>query len=166
MPHLFESFIESQESFEPGFDEKGIGLALEIAESARVKGDHTVGAVIAWPQRHLKEHDTTKTTENPLNEAGLNVLNKALSVMPHKVKSAVMYCTVEPDALTVLMAHKAGINEVVFGAYNHKDGFVTSKRKLNLEYYDLSFKGGVLADKCFNLLPKSFQEYCSINGTL
>ena len=166
MTRLFESFVESKESLPPEFDKQGMMLALQIAESAVIKGDHAIGAVIAWPNKHLKEHDTTQTSDNPLNEAGLNVINKALSVMPHKIKSGVLYSTLEPDALTVLTAYKSGIQEVVFGAYDHKDGFVSSVRKLNLEYYDIAYKGGVLSEECYKLLPKSVQGHSSVTGNL
>jgi hypothetical protein len=54
---------------------------------------------------------------------------------------------------------------VVFGAYDLKDGFISSKlRPLDLGTYDVKYKGGVLAKKCFGLLPDDMQGYCSIES--
>lgn len=139
-----------------------MGEAIKAAERAKARGDIPIGAVLSWSKSYLAEHDTSVSEGNPLQTAGMNVLNKAFDMLPHRVSSCVLYSTVEPDALSVLAAYKSGVNEVVFGAFDLKNGFTSSKsRTLDLDVYDVKYKGGILAKECFDLLPDEMKGYCS-----
>jgi len=104
---------------------------------------------------------------SPLETATVNVLRKAYDVMPHKVKGAVLYCTVEPDEWSLLSAYQAGVREVVFGVYDLRDGFSSrkSKKLLNMDGCNISYKGGVLAEQCRELLSEDMKDYCSVKLT-
>lgn len=161
---VFDTYFESKES--PVIsDEQYMSLALDSAKRALAKGDLPIGAALVWSKNHLVEHDTVVTEMNPLNTASVNVLRKGFEMMPHRVANCVLYSTVELDAMSVMTAIHSGINEVVFGAYDLKDGFVSSRRRpFNVEDYKLVYKGGVLAEDCHDLLPDEMKEHCNANG--
>lgn len=159
---MFESYVRKKEQLSTLSDEYYMSLALEAAQRAKSKNDAPVGAVLSWPKRHLVEHDTVQSDCSPLNTASVNVIRKALDMMPHRVANGTLYCTVEPDALSVLAAVQSGINEVVFGVYDHRHGFLSSNRSLDVERFDISSKGGVMAKECFEPLSDDVKEYCSI----
>ena len=156
----YESFCLAQEKVNPTSHEDNMMLAIDAAMRAKSNGDMPIGAAIIWPNRHLSEHSTTVTEHNPLGTAELNVLRKASDMMPHKLKHGILYTTLEPDIVAVLTAMKAGINEIVFGAYDLKNGFTSSKtRKLDLDSYDIAYKDGILAERCLELLPKNMHSF-------
>lgn len=161
----FDAFLNKKQSIEIKTDKEYMEEALLCAKSAKAKGDLPIGAVLAWPKRHLTEHDTTLTDVNPLETASVKVLRKAHDLMPYKVKGSVLYCTVEPDECSVLSAHQAGVKEIIFGAYDLKNGFVSkSKKSLNLESLDISYRGGLMGKECFSILPNDVKDYCSDNS--
>jgi tRNA(Arg) A34 adenosine deaminase TadA len=144
-------------------DERYMAEALVAAERAKSRGDHPVGAALGMGTRtHLVEHDTSLSEGSPLNTATMNVLKKGFDLTPRRVSNAVLYCTVEPDALSVLAANECGIKEIVFGCYNLKDGWVSSKRRL-VELPEVSYKGGVMAKECFAMLTEEWKDFCSID---
>lgn len=156
----YDAYCLSQERVKPTSHEDNMQLAIEAALRAKSNGDMPVGSAIVWPNRHLTEHSTVISEHNPLGSAELNVLRKAADMLPHRLRNGVLYTTLEPDVVAVLTALKAGINEIVFGAYDLRNGFTSSKtRKLDLDVYDVSFKDGVLAERCFELLPKSMHSF-------
>ena len=158
----FDLYCQTQEHVKPISHEDNMRLALDAAVRAKSKGDIPVGAALVWPSRHFVEHNTVSSEYNPLNTAEINVIRKGAEMMPHKLRDGVLYTTVEPDVLSILTAHKAGVHEVIFGAYDLKHGFVSSKRRdLNLEVYEIAYKGGILAEECFDILPSDMQEYTS-----
>ena len=163
----FDSFIAKRDSGLVKSDEECMTLALKLAERAKATGETPIGATISLTKAQFSEHSTTRSQNNPLNTAGMNVIHKVMDMLPHRVVDGILYCTVEPDPLTVIAAHTVGINEVVFGAYNSRDGFVSSKsRNLDLDVYNIKYQGGVLAEDCFELLPDEMKEYCEIQESI
>lgn len=161
----FDSYLSQKDSAYYKTDQEQMEIAIQAAKNAKQKGDVPIGASLAWPKRHLVEHDTGKSAMNPLRTATLNVLNKACEMLPHRVSEGILYCTLEPDACSVLAAQLCGINEVVFGAYDHRNGFISSPtRKLDLEQHMIAYKGGVLAKECLALLPDEMKDYCDIKS--
>lgn len=141
-------------------DEEFMDLALKVAEISKSKGDSPIGAVLALPNKHLAEGDSSFSENDPLGRATINVLRKAAQTMPYQsLKEAVLYLTKEPCAMCALAASRYGIREIVFGVYDNKDGFVSSPKAINLELYDIVYRGGVLAESCYNILSKSLKEH-------
>lgn len=135
-------------------------VALDVAEQAKSNGNLPIAAVLVWAGcRQLVEHDTRYTEHNPLCTAVVNLINKAYDTLGRKTLSdAVLYTNIEPDLLSVMAMKAAGIKEVVFGAYDYKDGFLSAPM-LNSEALDISAIGGVLGESCCKVLPQSMQEY-------
>ena len=159
----FDSFISKKNAVVVRSDEECMGLAMKAARYAKSKGEEPIGATVVVAKAQFSEHSTVRSEGNPINTAGMNAIHKAMDMLPHKVVNGILYSTVEPDPLTVIAANTVGINEVVFGVFNPRDGFTSSKaRKLDLSVYEIKHKGGVLADECFELLSEDMKEYCEV----
>lgn len=149
----FRTYIDQQR-----MDEKHMTSAIAIAEDGKVVGNLPVGAVLVTPRFNLSECNTVFTEGDVLNHAEINVLKKARDLGCRKLNNAVLYSTLEPSIMSAMVALEHGVREIVFGAYDEKDGFVSSK-KLNLDTIPLVYRGGVLAKECRDLLPTRMLEH-------
>lgn len=154
MKTTFQSYLNQHKH-----DERHMRTALEVAEQAGLRGDKPIGAILVLPGTPIAESDTS-WTESRLGTATNNVIKKA-NDFGHSLKNGILYSTIEPPALDVLLAAEHGIQEIVFGAY-HQNGFVSSK-VLNLDKLPLSYRGGVLAHEARAILPASLREQTSEN---
>jgi len=133
-------------------------VALEVAAQAKSNGDLPIAAVLVWAGgMQIVEHDTRYSDRNPLNHAVINVINKTTSTLNRRLSDATLYCTLEPDLLCALAIKAAGIKEVVFGSYDYKDGFISSK-VFDHNLLEITAMGGVLGLECCNMLPDSMQD--------
>lgn len=139
-------------------DEECMRLALQAAERATLRGDEPIGAVLSMPKQVLIDSNTVWSENDLTNHAEINVIKKASQVGFHRLRNAVLYCTVEPCAMCAAVAKEYGIKEIVFGAYNEVNGFSTSKI-FNMEQLPISFRGGILAKECRDILPAKLQEH-------
>jgi tRNA(Arg) A34 adenosine deaminase TadA len=150
------NFIENKKRLK---DVDYMNLALEVATNAKSNGDVPVAAVLVWAGgRQLVEHDTRYSDHNPLNYAVLNVLNKAADTLGRKrLSEAVLYTNIEPNVMCALAMMAAGVKEVVFGAFDLREGFQSSD--LLAAKLDIAAMGGVLGKESCDLLPESMQEH-------
>lgn len=140
-------------------DEHFMSLALEAANFALSRGDYPFGAVIAFPSSdYLIESYTVFSEKDVTNHAEMNVLRKAASTMPRGLKDCVLYSTIEPCAMCASTAALYGIREIVFGAHDLENGFVSSKKNINTEAFGLSFLSGVLSEDCYNIINPSLRK--------
>jgi tRNA(Arg) A34 adenosine deaminase TadA len=160
---VFDKYITAKNYSQD--DEGLMRQALFAGEGAKARGDQPVGAVLSMAgkysmaSKYLVEHDTV-ADEGPLHTAVLNILHKAFDLMPRYIANSTLYCTVEPTALDVLAATACGINEIVFGCYNIRDGFASSPQSsLDLSKADISWRGGVLAEECRAILAEEVRDY-------
>jgi len=158
----FDRYLENRDCIK--FDEDYMREAILSAERAKSKGDYPIGAVLSMSSRYLAEHDTVSSEESPLNTASTNVLRKAFDLMPRKVADSLLYCTVEPNLTSVSAAVDCGVKEVVFGCYNLKDGWISSRKNASNLFDVVSYKGGVLAKECFEVLTDDMKDYCSVTA--
>lgn len=149
----FVDFIEQQRR-----DEEHMRAALAAAEAARHFDNPPIGAVLASGRTTIAESSTVWSERNALATAEINVLNKAHEFGLAGMRHWVLYSTVEPSALSVLAAAEHGIREVVFGAYDHQNGFL-SAGLLNVNKLGISYRGGVLAAECREVLPSRLREH-------
>ncbi len=153
MKHGFTNYVEQQR-----LDEEHIATAIEIAESGKMRGEIPTGACLVMPRYKISEHNTVWSEGDALNHAEINVLKKARELGFRNLKNSIMYSTVEPSILCAMAALEYGIHEFVFGAYDTKNGFVSSG-KLKLDELNLAYRGGVLAQECRTILPTRLQEH-------
>lgn len=142
-------------------DEEYMQSALDVASQAKSNGDVPVAAILVWAGgRQYVEHDSRYSDYNPLNYAIINLINKAAETLgPNKLKEAVLYSTIEPNVMCAMAIRDAGIKEVVFGAYDDKDGFISSGLLTDHTLLDITAVGGVLGEKCCHSLPESMCEH-------
>lgn len=142
-------------------DVENMKFLISIAEQAKSNGDVPIAAMLVWSGgRRFVEHDTRYTGYNPLNHAIINLINKTAETLgPHKLREAILYSIVEPNVLCAMAIKDAGIKEVVFGAYDNKDGFMSSNILVDHTVLDISTIGGVLGEECCRCLPESMQEH-------
>lgn len=158
----FQDYIESRIKISSIDDEKYMREALKAAERAKSKGDIAVGASLVWHDASLVEHDTKYSEKDITNFAEMNLLRKASRTMIRRMDEAVLYSTLEPNAMCALAAYSNGIREFVFGAYDYENGFVSSDKSLDLDKWDISYRGGVLAEKCYEMLPAKLKEQACV----
>lgn len=153
----YEKFSQSKRR---GKDLSYMELALKVASQAKKNGDVPISAVLVWSNGfQLVEHDTRTSEKNPHNHAIINVLNKAATTTNKKVSDAVLYTTVEPNLICALALQEAGVKEVVFGAYDDKDGYMSSRLLSDHTVLDITSMGGVISQACCEVLPESMQEH-------
>lgn len=142
-------------------DSDYMSLVLEMAVHAKANGDVPVAAALAWTgNKYLIEHDTRYTDKNPLCHAVINLLNKAADTLGRlKLSEAVLYTNIEPNVMCAMAIRAAGIREVVFGAYDDRDGFMSSKLLNDYTILNLTAIGGINGEECVNVLPVSMHEH-------
>jgi tRNA(adenine34) deaminase len=132
-------------------------IAIKEAEKGKLDGNLPVGAVLVLQGNYVSDCNTDYSEHNSTNHAIINVINKA-NMINKPLHDAVIYSTVEPCLLCAMAIHYHGIKEVVFGAYDDKSGFVSSKLLVDHTFLNITYKGGVQAEKCIELLPKAMHE--------
>ena len=91
---------------------------FEIARSARSRGNHPFGALLADPDgRILLEAENTVVTErDPTGHAETNLVRKAgRTISPERLATATLYTSTEPCAMCSGAIFWSGIPRVVFG---------------------------------------------------
>lgn len=140
-------------------DEHYMKLALEAAEVAKSRGEAASGAVIVFPNSHIVEGQTVFSDHDPLGHAEMNVLRKACHMTNKSFKEAILYCTVEPCSMCAIAAYEHGVREIIFGAFDDANGFVSSNRSIVADNFNLAFMGGVLSEACYNLCTPTLREH-------
>jgi tRNA(adenine34) deaminase len=153
-----QGFIESKKRLK---DVDYMEIALGVAVQAKANGDLPIAALLVWAGgTQLIEHDTRYTDRNPLNHAIINVLNKASDTLGRKkISEATLYTNLEPNVMCILALASAGIKEVVFGAFDDKDGFMSSRLLVDHTSLGVVAVGGILGKESCNVLPESMQSH-------
>ncbi len=140
------------------FDEEYMRVALKAAEDAKSRGDAARGAVLAFPNGHIVEGHTVLSEHSPLAHAEMNVLKKACETMNKSFKDTVLYCTVEPCAMCAIAAYEHGVREIIFGAFDDHNGFISSPRSIIPENFNLTYRGGLLSEECYLIATPTLRE--------
>ena len=136
--------------------------ALKEAEKAYKKKETPVGAVIIFENRIIgKGYNQVESLQDPTAHAEILAITSAASYLSSKaLLGCSMYVTLEPCSMCAGAIVLAKIENLFFGAYDNKSGAcgsvlnLTNNRSLN---HTLSVTGGMLDDKCSEIL-KSFFE--------
>jgi len=138
--------------------------ALQLAEHAFSLGEVPVGAVIVrrstgeivgsgYNQREIRKH--------ALSHAELLAIDSACRQLGGwRLPDCAMYVTLEPCLMCAGAILQARIEEVWFGAYDIKNGAVSSLiQSFSLpNQYRTSAHGGLLQEECSSLLSAFFRE--------
>jgi tRNA(Arg) A34 adenosine deaminase TadA len=97
-------------------DERFLRQAIELAASARGRGNHPFGALLAIEQSVvLTAENTVNTGRNPTAHAETNLIQKAIRELPmEELVRSTLYTSCEPCAMCVGAIYWAGIRRVVY----------------------------------------------------
>ncbi|MDR1033979.1 MAG: nucleoside deaminase [Bifidobacteriaceae bacterium] len=140
-------------------------VALDLAKVSAAKMlDIPVGACVVF---------AGKTVSTAVNEAvlrcdptahaeilAISAASKKLAT--YNLRGATLYTTLEPCSMCAGAIINANITDVVFGAYNEKEGAAGSLIDLLRDYQttfgNISVTGGVLEQECSELLSTFFEK--------
>ena len=140
-----------------------MGRALEMARTARSRGDVPIGCVIvrgddeiaaAGNERELRQDPTAHAEILALRDA-------SRASASWRLEGCTLYVTLEPCAMCAGAMVLARLDRVVFGAADPKAGFAGSLGDLVRDprlNHTPELTGGVLAEECGDLLRDFFRE--------
>ena len=141
-------------------DEILMDEAIRLAESAGVRGEVPVGAVVvlggkvigAAGNASLKKSDPTAHAEMlAIKQASSHVGN-------YRLVGASLYVTIEPCTMCLGAIMHARISRLVFGALEVKSGAVISNdvRSIGLFNHSIEVTAGIRAETCGRLMSDFF----------
>ncbi len=133
-------------------------MVLDIYFDSKLLTTLSFEVIVFSNDSNIVEGNSVLTEHNPLCHAEINVMNKATQIMGRRLKDCVLYSSLEPCILCASAAIEHGIKEVVFGAYDYGNGFMSSGK---LNRFPISAKGGVLGAECRHILPDKLKEHVS-----
>lgn len=138
--------------------------ALKEAKKAAKKNEVPVGCVIVKDDKIIVQaHNLTIKKNDPTAHAEILAIRKAAKkIGNYRLTDCQMYITIEPCPMCVGAAVWARIKKIVFGTYDEKSGacgsVVNIANNKNFQGHRIKIKGGVLEDKCSDLIKKFFKK--------
>lgn len=137
--------------------------ALKLAETAYIKDEVPVGAVIVHQNRIVgKGHNQVELLSDPTAHAEMLALSAACSTLHEKYLSdCTLYVTLEPCMMCTGAAVWSKLKRVVFGAMDDQAGScgtvfnLAENRNLN---HRIEVIQGVMEEECSQLLRKFFNS--------
>lgn len=144
-------------------DGRYMALALEEAAAAAVEGEVPVGAIIVSDDQIIaRAHNRPIGLNDPTAHAEiLAIRTAARQAGNYRLSGTTLYVTLEPCLMCAGAVIHARIGRVVFGARDPKGGAVVSvgrvfeDTRLN---HQVDFTGGVMAERCAEILSSFFQQ--------
>lgn len=136
--------------------------ALSLAREAGAEGEIPVGAVVVKDGSIVgRGANTRERDRNAVAHAEINAIEDACrSLGTRRLAGCCIYVTLEPCPMCAGAVMNAGIDRIVFGAFDERAGAVRSV----LEMYELplgyrpQIKTGVLQEECAGLLALFFRQ--------
>ena len=143
-------------------DEQMMRLALEQAQAARDAGEIPVGAVIARDDDVIAlGHNRRELDGDPTAHAEVVAIRAAAKRLGgRRLSGCTLYVTLEPCPMCAGAIVMAGLQRVVYGAADPKQGCAGSVYRIT---EDPAFNhycpadGGLLADECAAVLDEFFE---------
>ncbi len=139
-------------------------LALEQAARAAAAGEVPVGAVVVSPEGQLlgSGYNQPIAGKDPTAHAEVMALRAAAAkVDNYRLPGCTLYVTIEPCTMCVGAMVHARISHLVYGAPEPRFGAVVSGRRLLDEgefNHRMSYEGGVLAERCGEVMREFFRS--------
>ena len=138
---------------------KYMKIALQLAESAREKGNVPVGAVIVSENKIIAEAENGTF---PCEHAEIKAINEASKKLQSKnLSDCEIYVTLEPCPMCAGAILLSGIKTVWFGAYDEKYGACQSKDNSFSRFSAISkveVNGGIMEEECKTIIKDFFKE--------
>lgn len=144
-------------------DEKMMALALEQAQLAQAAGEIPVGAVIARGGEVIAEgHNRRELDGDPTAHAEVVAIRAAAKALGRRrLTGCTLYVTLEPCPMCAGAIVMAGLDRVVYGAADPKQGCTGSVYRITEDPAFTHFcpaDGGVMAEECQAILNDFFQN--------
>lgn len=139
--------------------EKALTLAREAAENDEVP----VGAIIVRSDGFIAGtgRNTREADRNALGHAEMNAISSACRALGgHRLSDCTLYVTLEPCPMCAGACISAGVKRIVFGAYDSKNGAVSSVTRLCECGFTTSpeVSGGILSEECSAVITDFFRK--------
>lgn len=139
--------------------EKALTLARDAAENDEVP----VGAVIVRSDGFIAGtgQNTREREKNALGHAEINAISAACKALGgYRLSDCTLYVTLEPCPMCAGACISAGVKRIVFGAYDSKNGAVSSVTRLCESGFTSSPEvcGGIMSEECSALLTDFFRN--------
>lgn len=144
--------------------EEYMQYALELANRAAESGEVPVGALIVRRSTGEivgKGYNQRETLKHALSHAELLAIDEACrNLGGWRLPDCAMYVTLEPCIMCAGAILQARIEEVYFGAYDLKNGAVSSLiQAFSLpNQYRTMAHGGILQEECSSVLTEFFRK--------
>ena len=143
-------------------DEQMMRLALEQAQAARDAGEIPVGAVIARDDDVIAlGHNRRELDGDPTAHAEVVAIRAAAKRLGgRRLSGCTLYVTLEPCPMCAGAIVMAGLQRVVYGAADPKQGCAGSVYRITEDPAFTHYcpaDGGVLADECAAVLDEFFE---------
>lgn len=136
--------------------------ALRLAELAFLEGEVPVGAVVTIGNKIIGTgRNHREKGKNALHHAEIEAINEACKRLGGwRLWECELYVTLEPCPMCAGAIINARIKNVVFGAYDKKNGACGSVTNLFESgfSYSPSYEGGFMEDECADVLSRFFKE--------
>ena len=150
-------------------EEYFMSQAIILAKEAAEVGEVPVGAVVVLNDEIIsKGYNMRETLKNALCHAETIAINNACSALGGwRLWQCELFVTLEPCPMCAGAIINSRIKKVYFGAYDRKNGSVSSLVNLfDLPYsYKPIYIGGILKDECSVLLSDFFKNLRKKNAT-
>ena len=141
-------------------DEKFLLKAIEIAETSGI--DIPVGAVIVKDGEIISSSCNKKELLNDVTaHAEILAIREAEKFLNNwRLSGCDMYVTLEPCPMCLWAIMNARLDNLYFGSYDKVYGGISSSASVlyQLANSKMAFKGGILEEKCDNLLNSYFEK--------
>lgn len=136
--------------------------ALRLAELAFLEGEVPVGAVVTIGNKIIGTgRNRREKGKNALHHAEIEAINEACKRLGGwRLWECELYVTLEPCPMCAGAIINARIKNVVFGAYDKKDGACGSVTNLFESgfSYSPSYEGGFMEEECADVLSRFFKD--------
>lgn len=136
--------------------------ALSLARLSALEGEVPVGAVVVCDGKIVGEgRNRREVVKNALHHAEIEAINDACKNLGGwRLWKCDMYVTLEPCPMCAGAIINSRIKKVYFGAYDKKNGAVSSVAQLfsmNFTHKPL-YEGGIMEQECSEILTDFFKE--------
>lgn len=136
-------------------------MALAEAMQAFSEGEIPVGAVIVKNGKIIaRAHNMREKKKSPLSHAECEAIKKASEVLGDwRLDGCEIYVTLEPCMMCMGAIRNARISELIYGAFDPKDGFCDSQITVSaFSGFTPKIYAGIKEEKCKRLLERFFEE--------
>mgnify|MGYP003300615961 CR=1 FL=1 len=136
--------------------------ALRLAELAFLEGEVPVGAVVTIGNKIIGTgRNRREKGKNALHHAEIEAINEACNRLGGwRLWECELYVTLEPCPMCAGAIINARIKNVVFGAYDKKNGACGSVTNLfeSVFSHSPSYEGGFMEEECADVLSRFFKD--------